>query len=252
MSAPVPTSLVFTPPAVAREFGETTLRVVSAREDRAQLIAVRHAAFRQAGRLEPKAGVEDSCDDADHTVHVGAFKGATAHGAMRVTMKSWTDPISVLPCAAHFPAICSAGLRKLSIMEMSHLATDPRLGEQAGAAIHAALVRAALLAAQAARIAMLVTAAPAGRAAYYGQLLRFHPIGTPAPYPPGSELFTLTGGSMVGAAGRSIARHSFFVTAEHEIASMRSELLRCLSIAPNTRQPFGAGDGARPNPGRGV
>lgn len=167
---------------------------------------------------------------------------------MRVTLKGWTEAVSILPCAAHFPAIRSAGLRKLSIAEMSHLVTDPRLGDTASAVIHAALLRAALLAAQAARIAMLVTATSAERALCYARLLRFHSIGTPAPYPPGDAPLTLTGGSMVGAAGRGIARHAFFVTAEEEIASMQSQLARYRDIAGTTRPLIGLTDGPPSNP----
>lgn len=242
MSAYTKGSLIFRPPAFSSaDTGGYGIRVLSRMEDRSALIAVRRAAFERAGRLAehaPASAATDAFDDAAQTLHIAAFKGAQTCGAMRVTFKGWTDPISVLPCAAHFVAIRSAGLRKLSIAEFSHLVTDPVLNEQAGAVVHAALLRAALLAAQAARSAMIVTATAADRAAFYGKLLRFHPIGAPARYPPGAGNFTLTGGSMVGAAGRGIARHAFFITAEDEIASMRVQLSRCLDIAADMRTPL--------------
>jgi hypothetical protein len=196
------------------------------------LLALRRAAFETYGRLASGAAVEDTYDEAVQTLHIGAFRGSIVRGAMRVTFKSWTDPVTVLPCAAHFPAIRSAGLRKLSIAELSYLVTDPAAAEAVGAAIHATLLRAGVLAAQAAGTAMLVTATTAERAAFYGQLLRFHPIGAPALYPPGTEALTLTGGSMVGGAGRSISRHPFFDMAAEEVDSMRTQILRCLRAAP--------------------
>lgn len=249
MSAYTKGSLIFRPPAFSSASpGGYGLRVLSRLEDRSALIAVRRAAFERAGRLAehaPLSAAEDPFDDAAPTLHLSAFKGAQTLGAMRVTFKGWTDPITVLPCAAHFAAIRSAGLRKLAIAEFSHLVTDPYLSEQTGAVVHAALLRASLLAAQAARSAMIVTATASDRAAFYGKLLRFHPIGTPACYPPGHDSFTLTGGSMVGAAGRGIARHAFFITAEDEIASMRVQLLRCLEMESDTGAPASAPERSR-------
>ncbi len=219
-------TLVFKPPTFSgARAGAYRLGVMGRHDDLSALLALRKRAFLRAGRLSAQgSSAEDAWDAATQTLHVIATQDDALRGAVRVTFKNWTDPVTVLPCAAHFPAIRSAGLRKLSIAEMSHLVTHPELSETAGAVIHAVLLRAALLAAYAARIAMLVTATTAERAAFYAQVLRFHPIGTPAPYPPGNVPFTLTGGSMVGAAGRGIARHSFFGISEEEVSSMRFQL----------------------------
>lgn len=54
---------------------------------------------------------------------------------------------------------------------------------------------------------------------------------------------------MVGAAGRGIARHAFFVTAEEEVASMRAHLVRCLGYTSGTRAPAATEDAPRPHPG---
>lgn len=246
-------TLVFTPPEfIGGVAAAYRMRVLGRHEDRSSLLDLRRAAFQRAGRLSKRgvaAYIEDPCDSAAQTLHVVALHDEALWGAMRVTLKGWTDAVTVLPCAAYFPAIRSAGLRKLSIAEMSHLVTDPQLGETAGAIIHAALLRAALLAAQAARIAMLVTATTAERAAFYGRLLRFHPIGAPTPYPPGNVPSILTGGSMVGAAGRGIARHAFFVTAEDEVASMKSQITRCLGTTPAGRTTSAQAEAPRPHTG---
>ena len=252
MSVQSEDALVFKPPEFTGAAScAYRLRVLDQHEDRSAVLKLRKVAFQRAGRLPANGSstiAQDACDAASQTLHVVALQDAALRGAMRVTFKSWTEAVTVLPCAAHFPAIRAAGLRKLSIAEMSHLVTHPELSDTAGAVIHAALLRSALLAAQAARIAMLVTATTAARAAFYGQLLRFHPIGTPALYPPGDLPLTLTGGSMVGAAGRSIARHTFFVTAEEEVASMRAHLAHCLGYAGSTRPPVSE-DAPRPQPG---
>ena len=246
---PVQDSLIFKPQAcLSTEAFPYELRVMSRPEDRAGLLRLRLAALRSDGRVDQNdvSVVNDAVDDAAQTVHVAAVTGGATAGALRMTFKSWTDQVTVLPCAAYFPAIRSAGLRKLSIAEMSHLVVDPALAESAGAVLHAALLRAALIAAQAARIAMLVTAAVPERAAFYGELLRFHPIGAPAVYPPGSMALTLTGGSMVGtASGRGIERHAFFKTSEEEIASMRTQLFRCLSTSPRADRLPASAEGPR-------
>jgi hypothetical protein len=228
--------LVFKPPAFSGARAcSYSLGVLGRHDDLSALLTLRKRAFLRAGRLSAQASTaEDAWDVAAQTLHVIATQHEALRGAVRVTFKNWTDPVTVLPCAAHFPAIRSAGLRKLSIAEMSHLVTQPELSEAAGAVIHAALLRSALLAAHAARIAMIVTATTADRAAFYAQVLRFHPIGTPAPYPPGDVPFTLTDGSMVGAAGRGIARHSFFGISEEEVSSMRFQLASRFGATPAT------------------
>lgn len=207
------------------------LRVFSHSDEPESVFRLRHATYLHEGALdEPGGGLfTDAADRCEQTVHLAAFHAQNCKCAVRMTIKGWTDPIRVLPCAQHYPAIQSAGLRKLSIAELSHIVVDPAVTSPAHRTVlYSAMLRAGLLAVQSARIAMLVAAAKPEWLQLYTRMLRFHQIGVPARYPPSKVDLTLVGGNMVGAGRREVERNAFFKTSPPEIASMREALLRCL------------------------
>lgn len=211
------------------------LRVLSSSaEEVEQIFELRHTAYRHEGWIAGSAGqiVKDEADTNPQTVHMAAYDGEACTAAVRMTIKNWNDPTSILPCAGVYPALQSQGLRKLSIAELSRLVIDPAAAKDRQTLLFGAMVRAGLTALQAARIAMIVTAVRPEWMMLFTRILRFHTLGKPAMYPPAPVAQSLVGSNMIGAGRREIGRHAFFNVSPQEVASMRAALLNCLGASP--------------------
>lgn len=232
-----PQSIVFAPSQLAEglEAFPFDLRVLAHTDDCTDVFKLRHVAYVRDGLIPAnRAGsVSDDGDRAAEAVQVAAYHDGRCVGSFRMTFKGWTDPVSVLPCAPHYPALQSAGLRKLSMAEISAMIIDPALTNRTHrTALYGALVRAGLIAGQVAHTAMLLVTARPEWVRFYTHLLRFHVIGAPARYPPANVELTLLGGNLAGAGARHIARSRFFHASPAEFASMRSALARALNSSP--------------------
>ena len=232
-------SVLFTPGEIGKEQPSFPyeLRVISVSEKPCGIFRLRHAYYCHEGWIASDSSKDycDACDASSNTVHLAAFRGKACVGATRLSIKSWTDSISVLPCASSYPALRSAGLRKLSIAELSHLVVDPGVGDSAQrAALMGVLVRGCLLAVQATRVAMLVSAARPEWLPFYKTMLSFHIIDGPATYPPAPMALTLVGGNMIDAGRRATKRSPFFKTLPTEVSSMHAALSRCLVASANS------------------
>lgn len=231
-------SLVFLPDGQQRVTGfPYDLRVMRARDAANSGVFDDVIQLRAVAYGEPLSGAnfKDDADEQPQTIHIAAFRDGTCAAAVRMTIKNWNDPISVLPCAAIYSSLQSQGLRKLSIAELAHLVIDPNMADpEQRTLLYSAMVRAGLLAVHAARIAMIVIAPPSEWMALFTRILKFHPLGAPQRYHPAIEPRTLVGANMIGAGRREMEQHPFFTLSEPEIASMRAALLRCLGDTPQT------------------
>ncbi|MGL4395598.1 MAG: N-acyl amino acid synthase FeeM domain-containing protein [Hyphomicrobium sp.] len=197
-------------------------------DERRALFRLRYAAYRAFDGVEPTADGEyrDRVDDLSTTVHIGAYDGDKLIGCLRLCFSKPGDPLSTLPCAAHYPELkavkqSSAG----ALMEVSRFAIDPAISNTSyRTTLYAALVRVALIAAEASAVHTILVATRPEWVRFYQYMLGFSPIAEPALYPPGTLKIALLGGSLAQARLRQRMQNAFFKITADDIASMRRAL----------------------------
>ncbi len=155
---------------------------------------------------------------------------------MRISFSRPSQGLSGLPCAAYYPELKEIRRHTGGVLvEISRMAIDPDITNTSyRTTLYAALVRAAFMAAQAAKVSMIFIATRPDWVRFYEYMLGFKRIGSPALYPPGDEPITLLGGTFAVAQKRQLAQNAFFRITPHEVASMHAAIAPALAadLAP--------------------
>ncbi len=205
------------------------MRIVKHAAGRREIYALRQRAYQEfmtANDAARSAEFSDSFDDLATTVQIGAYDGERLAGAMRLCFSRPWDSLETLPCAAHYPALLALKRGASgSLMEVSRFSIEPDIANTSyRTTLYGSLVRASLMAAEAAGVAKILIATRPDSVKFYKYMLGFELIGEPALYPPGDVKIALLGGSMSKARARQRLQNKFFRITEDEIASMRRAL----------------------------
>lgn len=227
------------------------LELLSARNDLAAIFHLRYRAYRHDGHIPADAREQfrDRNDDVPSTVHVGAFADNVCVGAVRISFAGAGAEGGCLPCAPYYPEVAMLLAEpKRRLVEFSRLAVDPAITNVSyKTTIYAALVRAAMMAAEATSTTDILVATKPTRVKFYEVLLGFARLGRPAKYPPGDLDITLLRLPMERARKTQKLQNRFFSIADGELASMRRSLARVLT----GRDALGAASAHSPLAGAG-
>lgn len=207
------------------------MRIVKDDAGRHEIFSLRYLAYQEFIDPSPICEFRDAFDDFATTVQIGAYDGDRLVGAMRLCFSRPWDSLAALPCAAYYPAL-NAIKRSggASLMEVSRFSIDPGIDNTSyRTTLYASLVRAGLMAAQAADVSMILVATRPDFVRFYRYMLGFELIGAPAVYPPGDFKISLLGGTLAQAQMRQRLQNKFFRITEDEIASMRRALAPILA-----------------------
>lgn len=205
------------------------MRIVKNAAARRDIYALRQRAYQEfmtASDTAAAAGFSDPFDDLATTVLIGAYDGDRLAGSMRLCFSRPWDNIATLPCAAHYPALLAVKRTAAgSLMEVSRFSIEPGISNTSyRTTLYGSLVRASLMAAEAADVAKILIATRPDGVKFYTYMLGFELIGEPALYPPGDVKIALLGGSMSKARARQRLQNKFFRISDEEIAVMRRAL----------------------------
>ncbi|MGQ0457245.1 MAG: N-acyl amino acid synthase FeeM domain-containing protein [Hyphomicrobium sp.] len=204
------------------------LKILTSAAERSDALSLRGRAYVAMGHIRQDDGatLSDRFDELPTTALIGAYDEGRLVGAMRVCFCHPWQTLTSLPCAAYYPALADVKRRAPgSLVEISRMAIDPAIDNRSyRTTLYAALVRAGYLAAQAARVSMILIATKPDWVRFYQYMLGFETIGAPAMYPPGDFEITLLGGSLAQAEKRQRMQNAFFKITLDEIASMRTAL----------------------------
>lgn len=207
------------------------LKFLVSAADRDASFRLRFAAYRDvlgADADDIGGRYRDAFDDLPTTVTIGAYDGDRLVGTMRLCLSRPWEDLSTLPCAAHYPALADVK-RKAggALMEVSRLSIDPGLANTSyRTTLYATLVRASLLAAEAAGVTTILIAMRPQLVRFYQYMLGFDIVGEPAFYPPGNFKIWLLAGSIGQARTRQRLQNAFFRITPDEIESFRAQLAR--------------------------
>lgn len=210
------------------------MRIVKHAAGRREIYALRQRAYQEfmtAGEPAAGAGFNDAFDDLATTVQIGAYDGDRLAGAMRLCFSQPWDSLTTLPCAAHYPALLPVKRNATgSLMEVSRFSIEPDISNTSyRTTLYGSLVRASLMAAEAAGVSKILIATRPDGVKFYRYMLGFELIGEPALYPPGDVKIALLGGSISKARVRQRLQNKFFRITDDEIASMRRALSALLN-----------------------
>lgn len=173
----------------------------------------------------------DAFDDRATTIAIGAYDGDRLVASVRLCFSRPGEDLSSLPCAAYYPAL--KDLKRQApgaLMEVSRLALDPEITNTSyRTTLYATLVRAGLLAAEAAGVSHILIAMQPSSVRFYKYMLGFEVVGEPALYPPGDMKIWLLSGSISQARLRQRMQNAFFRITPEEIQSFRQQLTRVLA-----------------------
>lgn len=205
------------------------MRIVTSDAHRSEVFALRMRAYKQfmdAPPDDPDAEFRDAFDDLPTTVLVGAYDGDRLVGALRLCFSRPFDSLATLPCADYYPALLPIKrAARSSLMEVSRFSINPDISNTSyRTTLYAALVRASLMAAQAANVTMILIATRPDWVRFYKFMLGFELIGEPAVYPPGDFKIALLGGTLAQAEMRQRLQNKFFRISKDEIVAMRQTL----------------------------
>ena len=219
----VPKQIVSLPGAKQSPFD---VRLITTKEERHAVFVLRRRAYAEYIEQDaspPDGEYRDAFDDLATTILLGAFDEGRLVGAMRLCFSGVWDCLSTLPCAEYYPALvpikrAAAG----SLMEVSRFSIDPDISNTSyRTTLYASLVRASLMAAEAADVARILIGTQPEWVRFYKYMLGFDLIGEPAIYPPGDIRIALLGGSLAQARLRQRLQNKFFRISDDEIESMR-------------------------------
>jgi hypothetical protein len=209
------------------------IRLLDCERDRRDIFALRYRAYRSAEHICDIDSGEytDAHDALSSSVILAAYDHNTCAGALRVSFSMPWQPLETLPCAPYYSGVEHLKREaKGGLVEMSRLAIEPSLTNTSyRTTLYASLVRAGFLAAQAARVSMILVATKPEWVRFYEYMLGFKRIGEPAFYPPGNIPIALLAGSLELAQKRQRAQNAFFKVATDEIASMRAAIAPALA-----------------------
>lgn len=205
------------------------MRIVTRLADLHDVFALRLDAYREFISPAPPASqteYRDAFDDELTTIQMGAYDDGRLVGAMRLCFSRSFDNLSTLPCAAHYPALLAVKrAAKGSLMEVSRFSIDPNISNTSyRTTLYGSLVRASLMAAEAANVSKILIATRPESVRFYTYMLGFELIGKPALYPPGDVKIVLLGGSLAQAQTRQRLQNKFFRITPDEISSLRRAL----------------------------
>lgn len=209
------------------------LRIVTSDTERRDVFRLRLRAYQEfiGDEASDLTEYRDEFDDLQTTVLMGAYDGDKLVGAMRLCFSRPWDALATIPCAPYYPDLLQIKrTARGSLMEVSRFSIEPDLSNTSyRTTLYASLVRASLMAAQAANVAMILIATRPDWVRFYKYMLGFELIGQPALYPPGDVKIALLGGSLAQAEMRQRLQNKFFRIAPDEILSMRRALMPILA-----------------------
>ena len=214
--------------------------LLTARSDLSAIFHLRYRAYRHDGHIpeDPRAQFSDVNDDVATTVHIGAFDGFTCIGSVRVSFAHAGH--GSLPCAPYYPDVALlARDASRRLVEFTRLAVDPSITNVSyKTTIYAALVRTALMVAEATDTTDILVATKPSRVKFYEILLGFSRLGRPAKYPPGDLDISLLRLPMERARRTQELQNRFFNIGDGELACMRHALARVLAGQSSARAPL--------------
>lgn len=207
------------------------LRFLITQAERDAAFALRYTAYRAllGDELQSATGrYSDAFDDMVSTVAIGAYDGDRLVASMRLCFSRPGEDLSSLPCAAYYPALKDLKRQASgALMEVSRLSLDPEITNTSyRTTLYATLVRAGLLAAEAAGVSHILIAMQPSSVRFYKYMLGFEVVGEPACYPPGDMKIWLLSGSISQARLRQRMQNAFFRITSEEIQSFRQQLTR--------------------------
>ena len=205
------------------------LRIVTSDRDRRDVFALRLRAYEQFMPPEQVSSVDeyrDGFDDLPTTLLMGAYDGDKLVGAMRLCFSPPWESLATLPCGPYYPALRQLKrTAKGSLMEVSRFSIHTALSNTSyRTTLYASLVRASLMAAEAADVAKILIGTRPDWVRFYKYMLGFEVIGEPALYPPGDIKIAMLAGSLAQAQARQRMQNAFFRITPAEIASLRRML----------------------------
>ncbi len=213
------------------------IRLMSSSSDLREIFRLRYRAYHHDGHLpfDPAEQFSDINDGNRATVHIAACTGHAFVGALRVNFASGEAEAVGLPCAPYYPEVAILSHRPgHRLVEFSRLAVDPDITNTSfKGTVYAALVRAALIVAQARDATDILVATKPSMVKFYELLVGFERLGRPAKYPPGNLDITLMRLTMQQALRRQKMQNRFFRNSEDEVASMRRAIERALAAMPS-------------------
>lgn len=151
---------------------------------RSAIFALRYRAYHAASHIpEDESGeYRDAHDALASTVTIGAYDSGVLAGSLRVNFSMPWQPVTALPCAPYYPDIARMKREVCGgLVEMSRLAIEPSIDNTSyRTTLYASLVRAGFMAAQAARVSMILVATKPEWVRFYQYMLGFKVIGQPA------------------------------------------------------------------------
>ncbi len=209
------------------------MRIVTTEAGRRALFALRFRAYEEfMTSADPIVNAEyhDQFDDLSTTIQIGAFDDGRLVGGLRLCFTRPGESLATLPCADYYPALQAIKRSaRSSLVEVSRFSIEPDISNTSyRTTLYASLVRASLMAAQAAEVSMILVGTRTDWVRFYKYMLGFELIGEPALYPPGDEKIALLGGSLAQAQLRQRMQNKFFRISAEEVESMHRALLPIL------------------------
>jgi N-acyl-L-homoserine lactone synthetase len=205
------------------------MRIVTRDAERSDVFALRLRAYEQFMQPDHVAVADEYSDEFDSlptTVLMGAYDGEKLVGAMRLCFSPAWETLDTLPCAPYYPALKQLKrTAKSSLMEVSRFSLEPTLSNTSyRTTLYASLVRASLMAAEAAEVSKILIGTRPDWVRFYKYMLGFELIGEPALYPPGDIKIAMLAGSLAQAKARQRMQNAFFRITDAEIISLRRTL----------------------------
>ncbi len=195
----------------SRDQARTPVGVRGWQDDKNDIFGVRYLAYFESGHLDPMSDqlYFDEHDTSPLTLQLAGYNHGSCVGALRVSFTQLHGLSARLPCESHF---CEIGdVASYKSVEISKLAVNPEITNLSfRTTLYATLVRAALIAAEAANCERIVISTKGDWVRFYEAMLGAKVIGTPAFYPPGNVPISMLQLPIGEARRRQKLQNGFF------------------------------------------
>ena len=204
------------------------LKIFGPRADKQMIYALRYRAFIDTGVITPRPDrlFSDNYDELASSYSIGAFRNGVCAGSFRLTFGSGTAGSNTMPCQSVFEevgALQADGYT--SLVEFTRMVVAPEITNTSfRATLYAALVRAGLIVAHAARADYGLISVHPGMVRFYASMCGFRSLARSESYPGINAPAVLMGRDFRALDHKRTKQNPFFKIAPAEITSARATL----------------------------
>ena len=212
------------------------LKIFGPGTDKRAIYALRYRAFLDIGVITPRTDALffDRYDDLETAYTIGAFNSGVCVGSFRLTFGTGTAGSNTMPCQSVFTEVAQLEADGFAnLVEFTRMVVAPELSNTSfRTTLYAALVRAGLIVAHAARADYGLISVHPDLVRFYGAMCGFRSLARSESYPGINAPAVLMGRNFRALDQKRTKQNPFFRIAPAEIASARATL-----FSPSTSVP---------------